>query len=150
MFTKLWRCWSSVLEFSDCCFWRVVKFVTSIYSNIVKHKRYSINNSNIPNQISRLHDFQCIYPLIIKNAIRENQTRTQIWIGGGVELDQIIWIIRNLNSWEWIVLFVFSIQTICDFWIKFECNSCHQIRNSSRIFMKQVKVKVKSFIFVFK
>ena len=54
------------------------------------------------------------------------------------ELDQIIWIIRYLNSWERIALFIFGIWSICDFQIIFEySNSCHQIPNISRIFYKQ-------------
>ena len=54
------------------------------------------------------------------------------------ELDRIIRIIRYSNSWDRIVLFVFGIQSICDFRIIFECpNSCHLILNSSRFFYKQ-------------
>ena len=51
-------------------------------------------------------------------------------IGTKSELDRIIRIIRYSNSWDRIVLFVFSIQSICNFRIIFKYpNSCHQIPN---------------------
>ena len=52
------------------------------------------------------------------------------------KLDQII---RYLNSWDQIVLFVFGIKSICDFRKVFEYpNSYHQIPNSSIIFKSKI------------
>ena len=54
------------------------------------------------------------------------------------ELQRIIRIIRYLNSWDRIVLFVFGIRSICNFRIVFEYpNSCYRIPNSYRLFIKQ-------------
>ena len=56
----------------------------------------------------------------------------------GAELQRIIQIIWYSNSWDQIILFVFGIQSICNFRIVFEYpNSCYQITNSYRLFIKQ-------------
>ena len=58
--------------------------------------------------------------------------------GWFAELQRIIRIIRYSNSWDRIVLFVFGIRSICNFRIVFEYpNSCYQIPNSYRLFIKQ-------------